>query len=70
MGSAWEKNSELRFFTKDEKDRRVTDDLLVGTGFGARTYFLFFLMRFDVAWKYNLEGFSKPRYYISIGTDF
>ncbi len=69
-GSAWNHNKELRLFARDEKNARVTDDLLIGTGFGARTYFLFFLVRFDVAWKYNVDSFSKPRYYISIGTDF
>lgn len=69
-GSAWNNNKQLRFFTKDESNSRITDDLLIGTGFGARTYFLFFLLRFDVAWKYDLNNFSKPRYYISIGTDF
>lgn len=69
-GTAWENNKSLRFFNRDEKGRRVTDDLLIGTGFGARTYFLFFLLRFDVAWAYDIKSFSKPKYYFSIGTDF
>ncbi len=69
-GAAWNDNKELSFFKKDAQGNTVTDDLLIGTGFGARTFFLFALVRFDVAWKYNFDGFSQPRYYISIGTDF
>ncbi|MBU1095578.1 MAG: biopolymer transporter Tol [Bacteroidetes bacterium] len=69
-GSAWDSNSQLRLFTKDENNTRITDDLLIGTGFGVRTYFLFALIRFDIAWKYDIDNFSKPRYYLSIGTDF
>jgi hypothetical protein len=42
----------------------------VGTGVGARMYFLYFLLRFDVAWKYNFNKFSQPVYYFSLGTDF
>jgi len=44
--------------------------MLVGTGFGARTFLLFFLVRFDVAWAYDFDSFSKPKYYFSIGVDF
>ncbi|MGD8778893.1 MAG: peptidase MA family metallohydrolase [Ignavibacteria bacterium] len=69
-GATWNENKELTLFKKNEAGDTVTDDLLVGTGFGARTYFLFAVVRFDVAWKYNLAGFSEPKYYISIGTDF
>lgn len=69
-GSAWNNSDKLRFFTKDLNGNTVTDDLLIGTGFGARAFVLFALLRFDVAWKWNVEGFSKPRYYISLGTDF
>ena len=69
VGSAWEQNENLKLFTKTALDRTVTKDLLIGTGFGARIYFMF-LWKFDVAWTYNLENFSGPKYYISIGLDF
>lgn len=69
-GTAWDKNKQLQLFGKDQYGNRVTKDLLIGTGLGARFYFLFFLLRFDVAWSYNIENFSKPKYYFSIGTDF
>jgi Tol biopolymer transport system component len=68
-GAAWDNSETLKLFKKDQYDNTVTQDLLIGTGVGLRLYFLF-LWRFDVAWKYNLDGFSTPRYYISIGLDF
>ncbi|MEW6194433.1 MAG: peptidase MA family metallohydrolase [Bacteroidota bacterium] len=68
-GSAWDDSKKLQFFAKDEFDNTVTKDLLIGTGVGLRVYLLF-LWRLDVAWKYNIDKFSKPRYYLSIGLDF
>jgi len=69
MGSAWDDTKKLQFINKVGDDTR-TKDLLVGTGFGARMYFLYFLLRFDVAWTYDLDSFSRPKYYISLGADF
>jgi hypothetical protein len=57
-------------FKRDISNNLVTDDLLMGTGVGARVFFLYFLLRFDVAWAYNIEGFSSPKFYFSIGADF
>jgi outer membrane translocation and assembly module TamA len=42
----------------------------MGTGVGARVFFLYFLLRFDVAWAYNVDRFAKPIFYFSIGADF
>ncbi|MBZ0199283.1 MAG: biopolymer transporter Tol, partial [Ignavibacteriaceae bacterium] len=70
MGSAWTKNEQLQLFNKNENGKIVTKDLLMGTGFGARVYLLYFLVRFDVAWAYNLHHFSQPKFYISLGADF
>lgn len=70
MGTAWDNNKQLRLFGRDEYGNRVTKDLLIGTGVGARMYLLFFLARFDVAWSYDLHNFSEPKYYFSIGADF
>ncbi|MGE5410328.1 MAG: hypothetical protein ACM3MI_05150, partial [Clostridiales bacterium] len=69
MGSAWTNNKSLKFFNRDAGYTK-TQDLLAGTGFGARMFFLYFLLRFDVAWQYNLNSFSAPRYYFSLGADF
>lgn len=68
-GAAWYDNSRLQLFGRNENGSVVTKDLLVGMGFGARIYFLF-LWRFDWAWTYDLNKFSSPKFYISLGYDF
>ena len=70
VGSAWDNTKKLKFFDRNENNHIITKDLLVGTGFGARIFFLYFLLRFDMAWAYNVEGFSQPKFYISLGADF
>jgi hypothetical protein len=30
----------------------------------------FLLLRFDVAWKTDLQRTAKPQYYFSLGTEF
>jgi Tol biopolymer transport system component len=70
MGTAWNKDRELRFFTKDPNGTTITQDLMMGMGTGARLYFLGFLVRFDVAWAYNANTFTTPKYYFSLGYDF
>ncbi len=68
-GTAWTKNEDFDLGYKPAlKD--LSKGMLIGTGFGARSYVIFFLLRFDVAWAYDFEGFSKPKYYFSIGVDF
>ncbi|MBV6478367.1 MAG: Protein TolB [Ignavibacteria bacterium] len=69
-GTAWSDNEALKFIHKDENGNVTTNDLLLGTGFGARTNFLGFPIMFDIAWRYNLDKFSEPKYYISFGYDF
>jgi len=69
-GAAWYDNSKISPFTRNSAGNMITDDLLIGTGVGARVYFLYFLLRFDVAWAYNIEGFSSPKFYFSLGADF
>ncbi len=70
LGTAWNKNHDLRFFERNADNNVVSRDLLMGTGVGARLYFLYFLLRFDVAWAYNVDRFAKPKFYISLGADF
>ncbi len=68
-GSAWDNTSSLKLIGRDDNGNRITQDLLIGTGVGFRVYMLF-LWRFDIAWKYNINSFSSPRYLVSIGLDF
>jgi len=67
-GTAWNNNDKLRLFAKSN-GKIKTNDLLIGTGVGLRV-FLLFLWKFDVAWSYDLDKFSEPKYYISLGLDF
>jgi Tol biopolymer transport system component len=69
-GTTWDNTSKIQLFNKNENGSTVSKDLLMGTGVGARVYFLYFLLRFDVAWAYNLDKFKKPIFYFSIGADF
>lgn len=69
-GSAWNKEKNYVAFTKDAQGNTVTRDLLMGMGTGARIYFLAFLVRLDVAWAWNYNTFSPPKYYFSLGADF
>jgi len=69
-GTAWTKDKDLKLFERNGNGNVVTKDLLMGTGVGARVFFLYFLMRFDVAWAYNVDGFTKPKFYLSLGADF
>jgi Tol biopolymer transport system component len=70
VGAAWSGNEDLRFFQRNVNNNIVSRDLLMGTGVGARLYFLYFLLRFDVAWPYYVERFGQPKFYISLGADF
>ena len=70
MGAAWNKERDFVAFTRNENGNLVTRDLLMGMGTGARIFFLAFLVRFDVAWAWNIDKFSSPKYYLSLGADF
>jgi outer membrane protein assembly factor BamA len=69
-GGAWTDNSSFRASTRNAEGVRVPQDLLIGTGVGARVFLLYFLVRFDIAWQYTYHGFSEPKYYFSLGSDF
>ena len=68
IGTVWSNNKTLQLFQNDNGLK--TKDLLIGMGIGTRLFFLYFPMKFDVAWSYDMQHFSKPKYYISIGADF
>ena len=68
-GKNWYSNDKWRATEVGEDGKRRFKDLVSGYGVGARVYFLYFLMRIDVAWNYDLEGSSKPMWYISLGGD-
>jgi Tol biopolymer transport system component len=69
IGTVWSRNKDLQLFQKTNGSL-ATKDLLIGMGVGTRIFFLYFPLKFDVAWNYNFQKFSKPTYYISLGADF
>jgi Tol biopolymer transport system component len=70
MGSAWSNEKQWQAFERDASNELVTRDLLFGTGFGMRVIFLGLPFRIDVAWQYNVKGFSEPVWYFSLGPEF
>ncbi len=65
IGTAWDREDPLR----GTKNGRL-HDLVSGYGVGARIYFLGILVRYDLAWRYDLVSTSKPMQYWSLGYDF
>ena len=70
MGAAWTQKSDFKAFDRDENDNIYARDLLSGMGYGVRMIFLGFLVKLDIAYAYNLQQFSSPKYYFSLGADF
>lgn len=70
VGSSWTNNAAFRGFGKTGGGSTVTQDLLVGTGLGLRLFFLGLPLKIDVAWSWNYQSFSPPKYYFSLGGDF
>ncbi|HQV32054.1 MAG TPA: DPP IV N-terminal domain-containing protein [Calditrichia bacterium] len=69
-GDNWYSNDQWRATTVNDQGNRVFKDLVSGYGLGARVFFLYFLMRIDLAWQYDLDHSSKPVWYISLGADW
>jgi Tol biopolymer transport system component len=68
-GGAW--NGTYDFRGTDVNDNgRYLRDILMGTGYGVRMVFLGFLVKMDVAYSYDLQKFSQPKFYLSLGGDF
>ncbi|RMD87385.1 MAG: biopolymer transporter Tol [Calditrichaeota bacterium] len=68
MGSAWD--GSLNFFTKTETGKLKLDDVLMSFGWGTRINLGIFLLKYDIAWRTDLTGTSKPQHLFSIGADF
>jgi outer membrane protein assembly factor BamA len=68
-GLVWNPGDPLRLTTVDERGRHLASpDLSFGTG--VRSFFLFALVKLDVAWKTDLRDISGPRWHFSIGPEF
>lgn len=69
MGTAWTHRRDFKAFDRDDGNNLYMRDLLTGTGYGVRMIFLGFLLKMDVAWAWDMQGFSSPKYYFSVGAD-
>jgi len=69
IGTAWDSSRKWSGTKIDENDKKVFNDIVAGYGVGARIFFLGFLVKFDVAWRYDISYVSKPIYYWSFGAD-
>ncbi|MFA6455263.1 MAG: biopolymer transporter Tol [Bacteroidota bacterium] len=70
IGSSWTKEKLYRAFGNDSQGNTITQDLLIGTGFGVRMFLFGLPLKIDVAWSYSGSSFSVPKYYFSLGGDF
>lgn len=70
MGGAWTEARYFKAFDRDAQGNVFMKDLLTGMGTGVRVFLLGFLVKFDVAWSFDLQSFSRPKYYISLGADY
>ncbi len=69
MGAAW-KDNDLHPFGSSIYDSFYFDDLVSGFGFGTRIFLGYFLLKIDVAWRFDFSTVSEPKYYFSLGLDF
>ena len=68
-GLIWNPGETLRLSEMGPQGRHLVDpDLSFGTGI--RSFFLFALLKLDVAWKTDLQKVSSPRWHFSIGPEF
>ena len=68
-GLVWNAGDPLRLSEVDARGRHLASpDLSFGTGI--RSFFLFALIKLDVAWRTDLRDISGPRWHFSIGPEF
>lgn len=68
LGAAWNRNEDFKLGSSKYSDR--LQDLKAGFGTGARANLGIFLLRYDVAWHYDLVDISRPYHYFSFGAEF
>jgi hypothetical protein len=68
-GDDWTDYSTFKGTRRNENGDVVFKDLISGFGTGARVFFLYFLLRIDVAWNFDLHRVGEPIWYFSLGAD-
>ncbi len=67
-GAAWSDDF-FRFIDEQPGEQAQFDDFHMGYGWGFRMNLGFLMLKWDMAWKNELNRVSEPKYYVSIGTD-
>jgi len=75
VASIWSQGEKIRLSEVVDGRRRLLDPLTgPGTGLdfgtGLRTSFMFMILKFDVAWRTDMVGTSRPVYSFSLGPEF
>jgi Tol biopolymer transport system component len=68
MGAAWDDNDKFKGAIGTGTNR--LEDIKAAFGYGARVNLGFLLLKFDTAWRTDLDKTSKPRYYFSLGAEY
>jgi len=68
MGAAWDDNDKFKGAIGQGANR--LNDIKASFGWGARVNLGFLLLKFDTAWRTDLDKTSKPRYYFSLGAEY
>jgi dipeptidyl aminopeptidase/acylaminoacyl peptidase len=68
VGAAWNDDKLFKGVTTDGEFR--LSGIKTGFGYGARVNLGFMVMKFDQAWKTDLNKVSDPKYYFSLGAEF
>lgn len=69
LGAAWY-GYDFHPFGYDKYNGIYLDDLVSGFGCGTRLFLGYFLLKIDVAWRWDLNRIWKPQWYFSLGLDF
>ena len=71
MGAVWDKDKPFKGATGATGAIVRLQDIKAAFGFGVRANLGFLVLRFDTAWRTNLETVAeRPKYYFSLGGDF
>lgn len=70
LGAAFDKSSDFRFFDKNKGFPKLATPKS-GIGYSIQTNLGIFVLRYDMAWRTDLDEISpKPRYYFSFGANY
>ncbi len=68
-GAAWDENELFKLGTSQGGSQHLLG-LKTGFGAGARVNLGIFLLRYDLAWGWDLDRATKPHHYFSFGAEF